>query len=359
MENTTMPTLEAATPEAAPKKDGSQIGKYTVVDLDELDLRTVWKNEAQHFTKWLSEPENLNRLGDVLGLSFDPNTIKRENKNGQSNRRCDIVAHLQKEDDDDDEERGEIVAIENQLEATDFSHLGRLILYAALEKATRIVWVVGRATYECRKAIAWLNENTTDSLRFYLIEVIVYDMEARGEKSVGMNKNRVAPIFRLIEGPDEVEKVEKSGTPKRRANLAFWKGFLAYKDEPKNHGKLDSITSFRSPLPENWFGIAIGSSKCHINLEYSNEQVKIVVVTEGQDNDIFKSLKTKQGEMEKAIGGDCKTVTSNENAKQPLFRFFGPKCDVQQENDISKAYNWLINGLSKIVPIVKATLNLR
>lgn len=352
MENTSVPTPESITPSnTAPKKDVSRIGKYSVVDLKELELRKVWKHEALNFTRWLSEPENLNRLGDAIGLTFDPNTITPESKNGQSNRRCDIVAHLQNGEDADDDE-GEIVAIENQLEPTDFSHLGRLILYAALEKATRVIWVVEEATYECRKAIAWLNENTADSLRFYLVEVIVYDIGMRDE-------NNVAPIFRLIEGPDEVEKVEKSGTPKRRANLAFWKGFLAYKDEPKNHGKLDSITSFRSPLPENWFGIAIGSSKCHINLEYSNEQVKIVVVTEGQDNDIFKGLKTKQGEMEKAIGGDCKTVTSNENAKQPLFRFFGPKCDVQQENDISKAYNWLINGLSKIVPIVKDTLNLR
>lgn len=352
MENTSVPTPESITPSnTAPKKDVSRIGKYSVVDLKELELRKVWKHEALNFTRWLSEPENLNRLGDAIGLTFDPNTITPESKNGQSNRRCDIVAHLQNGEDADDDE-GEIVAIENQLEPTDFSHLGRLILYAALEKATRVIWVVEEATYECRKAIAWLNENTADSLRFYLVEVIVYDIGMRDE-------NNVAPIFRLIEGPDEVEKVEKSGTPKRRANLAFWKGFLAYKDEPKNHGKLDSITSFRSPLPENWFGIAIGSSKCHINLEYSNEQVKIVVVTEGQDNDIFKSLKTKQGEMEKAIGGDCKTVTSNETAKQPLFRFFGPKCDVQQENDISKAYNWLINGLSKIVPIVKDTLNLR
>ena len=353
MENTTMPTPESVTPSnAAPKESVSRIGKYSVVDLNELDLRKVWKHEALNFTRWLSEPENLNRLGDAIGLTFDPNTITPESKNGQSNRRCDIVAHLQNGEDADDDE-GEIVAIENQLEATDFSHLGRLILYAALEKATRVIWVVEEATYECRKAIAWLNENTADSLRFYLVEVIVYDMGMRDE-------DNVAPIFRLVEGPDEERKVQQSGTPKRKANLAFWKGFLVFKDEDRQK-RLSCITSFRQPLPENWFGIAIGSSKCHINLEYSKCQAKIVIVTEGCENASFKKLKEKLNEMRNAVGGVCDDFTRDEKIKQPLFRFFGPKCDIQKEgkNGVLEAYEWLVNGLSKIVPIVKATLNLR
>lgn len=354
MENT--PTPGATTPSnAAPKKNISRIGKYTVVDLKELEnIRDLWKNEAQDFTTWMSQQTVMDQLGEVLNFNKEIRDIQTECKGGKSGRRCDIVARLHSEDDDD-EAQDEVIAIENQLEKTDFDHLGRVILYAALNNATRLVWVVKNADYDCRKAIAWLNKNTTDSLRFYLVEVAVYDMSGSDKK-----ENCVAPIFRLIEGPDEEEKVQESGTPKRKANLAFWKGFLAFKNEVGCE-KLDCITSFRQPLPENWYGIAIGSSKCHINLEYSKCQAKIVIVTEGRENASFKKLKEKLDEMREAIGGVCDDFTRDEKTKQPLFRFFGPKCDIQKEekNGVLEAYAWLVNGLSKIVPIVKDTLNLR
>jgi hypothetical protein len=344
-------------PKTAPKKNIAHVGKYTIVDLEKLeDIRKIWKREAQDFTKWMSLPENISRLGDALGLEIDPDSAITESKSGPSNRRCDIVARL-KTEEEDDEECGEIIAIENQLEATDFSHLGRLILYAALENATRIVWVVKEATYDCRKAIAWLNRNTADSLRFYLVEVVVYDLK----------ENQVAPVFRLVEWPDEEEKVQKSGTPKRRANLAFWQGFLDFLNEEAGDGsrratrELGCINSFCRPSPENWYRVAIGSSKCHINLEYSNTQVKIVVLTEDVEKNSFKKLMLKHEDMQRAIGKNYKTpMVKGEDVKQPLFRYFGPKCDIMksEDNHIEEAYNWLANGLSKIVPIVKESLNI-
>ncbi len=342
---------ETAT-ETSSKKSASRIGKYTVVDLAELELRDIWKHEAQNFTKWMSQTENIRRLGEILDFDFDLQTIDTESKGGQSNRRCDIVVRLRPEEGDD-ETQGEIVAIENQLEKTDFSHLGRLILYAALKKATRIVWVVKKAAYDHRKAIAWLNENTTDSLRFYLVEVAVYDLN---------DNNRVAPVFRLVEQPDEEEKVQQSGTPKRKENLAFWRGFCGFLDEtPKgetsvgNKERLACINSFPQPSGENWYRIAIGSSKCHINLEYSREQVKIVILTEDSEKAIYRKLEARRDELRKAVGCDFKC---NENIKQPLLRFFGPKCNIgrTEKNGVKEAYEWLVDSLSKIVPIVQAAL---
>ena len=43
-----------------------ELGKITYVE----DLRGVWKNEANDFTKWLAQEENINLLGEELGLSL-------------------------------------------------------------------------------------------------------------------------------------------------------------------------------------------------------------------------------------------------------------------------------------------------
>ena len=38
--------------------------------LKKLDLRSQWPHEALNFTRWLAEPENLELLGDELGIGI-------------------------------------------------------------------------------------------------------------------------------------------------------------------------------------------------------------------------------------------------------------------------------------------------
>ena len=35
------------------------------------DLRSVWKHEANDFTKWLAKEENLATLGDEIGIDIE------------------------------------------------------------------------------------------------------------------------------------------------------------------------------------------------------------------------------------------------------------------------------------------------
>lgn len=372
MENTTMPTAENTTPEtAAPKKDISRIGKYTIVDLDELEnIRAIWKNEARDFTPWMSQPEIMKRLGEALGFNNRLCGIKREHKNERSERRCDIVARLHSEDDDD-ETQDEIVAIENQLEETDFDHLGRVILYAALNNATRLVWVVKDASYDCRKAIAWLNKNTTESLRFYLVEVSVYDLQ---------DNNRVAPIFRLVEGPDEEEKAQKSNSKRYQRNFDFWKGFREFALDEKlddkaskaNRERLNFIPSFRQPTGDNWYGISFGTGKCHIDLWDSHNRVDFSIQTYEQET--FDTIKSIMPELKEAVGQvmpDLKRAVEQKedsdyfgkkDIKRPRIRFCGPACDIEKKGSDDakqKAYEWLMLCLEAVVPKIQKVLNVR
>ena len=327
---------------------------YMCETLKEIDdVRKVWKHEALDFTNWLKGAENLQQLGDEIGLTFNTNDIQTECKGDQSLRRCDIVAMASGGEDDDDKE---VVAIENQLGSTDFSHLGRIILYAATHGANHIVWVVTETTIDHRRAIAWLNANTGKNLRFYLVEMVVYEL---GEK-------KVAPTFRLVEGPDEERKAQESGDPRRQRNYNFWSGFVGFLDEKSdddpdksNREKLRCIRSFRQPTGENWYGISIGTGKCHIELWYSNNRIDFAILTHGKSNEIFGELKSKAEEIAEALQAKVDSDTiGNENAAHPRLRFHGPECNIDATDDRSKqalkdAYKWAASGLSAIVPKVK------
>jgi RecB family endonuclease NucS len=102
-----------------------KLGKICYVD----DLRTVWKHEEKEFTPWLAE--NISLLGEALGLDLE--VISVEHNVGSFS--LDILAK--------DTSDGRIVAIENQLEITDHTHLGQILTYASGVDAEVIVWITG------------------------------------------------------------------------------------------------------------------------------------------------------------------------------------------------------------------------
>ena len=120
------------------------------------DLRSVWKHEANDFTKWLSKEENLNTLSEEIGINIE--LISTEAKTGSFS--TDILAVEANTDNK--------IIIENQLEATDHDHLGKIITYASGHDAKTIIWIVKSAREEHRQAIDWLNEHTDDEINIFL-----------------------------------------------------------------------------------------------------------------------------------------------------------------------------------------------
>ena len=127
--------------------------------IEQVDVRTMWKHETLDFTPWLAK--NLHLLGDTLGMELEP--IQTEVPVGQYY--LDILA---READD-----GALVAIENQLEETDLSHLGQLITYATGCGAHVAIWVAPEFGYEHAQALHRLNEWTNERIRFFGVKVDV------------------------------------------------------------------------------------------------------------------------------------------------------------------------------------------
>ena len=295
----------------------------------------VWSNEAQHFTPWLASEDGLARLGDAIGLELVRPT--KESKVASSERRCDIEAEAKGENEDSDS--NEVVVIENQLEKTDFSHLGRIVLYAAQRDAKHVIWVVKDVTPDHRTSIAWLNKNTTTDVGFYLVKITVFD---RGEK-------RISVMFSLVEGPDAEAKVRASGTPQQKFYMNFWKGFSDFASSDSELSKV--IPSFQSGFPQNWYSVRIGTTKCDFTLCIARGRLRIEIVVHDQES--LNKLRTGEEKLKNCFP-DTEYREPDSTLKNPKMQFANKKLHLTDKTkDYTEFYQWFKSSLLNAVPIVK------
>ncbi len=145
-----------------------------------IDLRSIWPNEG-HFSEWLANPKSINMLAETLNLEFE--LVGRENPMGDF--RADIVC----KDTTDDS----WVVIENQLEQTNHDHLGKLLAYSAVRKATTVIWIAKTFREEHRATLDWLNEITSEERRFFGLEIELMQID----------DSRYAPHFNITSKPND------------------------------------------------------------------------------------------------------------------------------------------------------------
>lgn len=227
-----------------------KIGKLT-----EVDVRDLWKHEQYDFSNWLAKEENIKLLDNEIGLTLMD--INKEVYIGSY--RCDLVAK--------DETTGQIVIIENQLEATNHDHLGKIITYAAGLDAKTIIWIVKEAREEHKAAIEWLNNNSSEEIGFFLIELHAYKI----------NDSLPAPMFKVVEKPNNFTKTSKQNYSDKELNrsqnerLIFWEEFntvIVGKGKP---------FSVRKPTTDHWYDVAIATSEAHLAINLVNKENKIVL----------------------------------------------------------------------------------
>ena len=183
--------------------------KTPLARLEPVEVREIWPDEAQDFTPWLAEDENLQLLGETLGIDLE----KADTEISVGAFSADILAL--------DADSGSKVLIENQLERTNHSHLGQILTYAAGLDAPTVVWIARNFTDEHRAALEWLNNATTADIRFFGLEVEVW--------KIGDSAH--APKFNIVAKPNDWTKSitpTAQLTPTRQAQLDFWRGFHAY-----------------------------------------------------------------------------------------------------------------------------------
>lgn len=219
--------------------------------LEQVDLREIWKHEASDFTQWLSQPENLEFLGDEINLTLVEPIVSHN----VGKFYCDIVCK--------DGHTDKTVIIENQLEQTDHDHLGKIITYASGTNASYIIWIVKTARDEHKSAIEWLNNQTISDIGFFLIEI----------RAFRIGNSDAAPQFHVVEQPNdwskEIKKTVSNGELNRSETLrlAFWEN-LNYVIEQRK----DSGLKTRKANKDHWYNFPFGSSLCQISVDLVDKE---------------------------------------------------------------------------------------
>ena len=249
--------------------------------LEEVDIRELWKHEQYDFSDWLSKEENIEMLSNEVGLTLTD--INKEVFVGSY--RCDLVAK--------DETTGIKVIIENQLEATNHDHLGKIITYASGLDANVVVWIVKEAREEHRSAIEWLNNKTTKDISFFLMEI----------RAFKIGDSLPAPQFVIVEKANDFVKAtsisansgELSKAQSERLN--FWNRFnevLISRNKPFN---------VRKATTDHWYDVALGTSEAHISITLVNKTNSIgIEVYINDSKDLFDKLHSESDSIQNELG---------------------------------------------------------
>ena len=103
------------------------VSAVNVGRLERVDPRTVWAHEEREFTPWLLA--HADYLAEALGIDLDLEVA--EHRVGPFE--LDLLGR--------DVANNAVLIAENQLAATDHTHLGQLLTYAAGTGAGTIVWI--------------------------------------------------------------------------------------------------------------------------------------------------------------------------------------------------------------------------
>jgi hypothetical protein len=310
--------------------------------LEKIDLRQGWPLEDRDFTPWLGDPENLGLLGDALGLELEP--LHQEHPVGPF--RADLVCR------DADSEM--LVLIENQLEKTNHTHLGQLLTYAAGLQAATVVWIASRFTEEHQAALTWLNEQTGESLRFFGLEIELWQI----------GTSDPAPKFNIVAQPNDWLKAgaaTRTGRTSERAleRLDYWK---AFQDFAAEHGS--SLLQNATPRPQGWILFKpFGSGKIvgvgAMNGGGSTLQAEICFHGPTAKS-LFDFYHSRRHEIEGRLNVEIDWKRLDHKSKSQVTIGIDD-ADWQDNEDRPRQFAWMLEHLEKLVaafePLAKEAMN--
>ena len=218
------------------------MGHLKLGTLVPVEPREVWPSEASGFTPWLASEDNLELLGETLGLELELEATEKF----VGPFKADIICRDLSSGTD------ATVLIENQLEATDHRHLGQLLTYAAGLQAKTVIWIARRFTDEHRAALDMLNAITAEGYNFFGLEIELWRI----------GTSEPAPKFNVVCKPNDWVK-SKAGasavdaaeiTPTKALQREFWAALKAHLEASK------SPVRPTKPLPQHWMNLSIGRS---------------------------------------------------------------------------------------------------
>ena len=292
-------------------------------ELKYLDPRSVWRNEARDFTPWLAN--NIRALGDKLGMELELDS--QEAPVGDFS--LDLLAK--------DLGSGRPVVIENQLEATNHEHLGKLLTYAGGLAAQTVIWVAKSLRDEHRQALEWLNQITGPDVSFFgvVVEIIQID------------NSKPAYNFRVVVSPNEWQKNKSIARPPvSPRSQAYREFFQALIDELREKHR---FTNARAGQPQNWycFGAGVrGFSYC-ASFSQGAKTLVILNIDLGDKNHnvwFFKALEGERAQIEKELG-ESLSWDNPEGSRYCSISSYRPGSINAGRDELDSIREWMIEKL--------------
>ena len=257
--------------------------KKPLSKLERVPLREAWKHEANDFTPWLAEEDNLNTLADALGL---PELALVATEHWVGEFKLDMLCTSGDEQ----------VIIENQLEKTNHTHLGQILTYAAGTGARKVIWVAESFRPEHVAALDFLNQNTTDDLNFFAVEVELWRI----------GDSPLAPKFEVVAKPNEWAKTGReqaraaaSATPTKQLQLKLWHALIEALSQKAPHIRP------QTPRPQHWLNIAIGRAGFKMTPTASHKDDRLgveVYIFHDESKKMYEGLLAQKASIEQALG---------------------------------------------------------
>jgi hypothetical protein len=306
--------------------------------LERVDARTIWANEATHFTPWLARAENLALLGEAIGIELEHEATEKSVGPFSADILCKDTAS------------GNWVLIENQLERTDHRHLGQLLTYASGLKAVTIVWIANPFCAEHRSALDWLNEITDSKFNFFGLEVELWKI----------GDSHVAPKFNVVAKPNDWSKTVSEGvsrvenealTDTKQLQLKFWTGFKEYADTHSQNVKATK------PRPQHWMNMSLGRSGFNITAiaslwkaetkSYSSGEIRAQVEIHNEDaKTYFQRLQAERTQIDSELSFPVRWV--NDPTRVSCKIVTSQSVDLYNEADWPNQYQWLLEKLEEL-----------
>lgn len=253
-----------------------------IAKLEAVDIRQLWAHEERGFSAWLAA--NLDSLGEKINLTLQ--NPQREKAVGRFS--LDLLAETV---------GGVQVIIENQLDATNHDHLGKILTYLSNLEAKIAVWIAGDVREEHAEAIRWLNEFTPADMAFYLVKLSAFRIGGSDP----------APHFEIVAGPTEtgrsVGQEKKELAERQVLLLKFWGQLL---ERARQRGV--QYHAQRSPGKDSWLSAGAGV-KSGVSYNYNvwtdSTAADLWIQTEdaAYNKRIFDNLHGQREKIESAFGG--------------------------------------------------------
>jgi hypothetical protein len=315
--------------------------KVELGKLVKVPIRDVWPSEPADFTPWLAK--HINLLSEALGLGIDQDSLQEVSTEvAIGSFSADIVA----QDAD-----GSKIVIENQYGDTDHAHLGKMLTYAAGVDAKVIIWVTEQARDEHKRAIEFLNSNTTDDLNFFLVQVEAWKI----------GDSKPAPRFNAIESPNEWARAIKiAGKGKtdelKMIKFNFWQKVKDYGQEVADN------LPWRDHSYDHWYNLSVGSSIAYITMYVNADRTHKVAVTyefwpKSKDKTAYDELFSHKEEIETELGMKLEWARKDKNQfSWARITKDGDYRDELQQDEIAKWFVDMATRFYKVIPKYDGTV---